>query len=52
MINENLSPASFVALSAYKINVKQALLIRQGDGDVNEWQTIILFSIKIWVLIT
>lgn len=23
--------------NAYKINVKQALLVRQGDGDVNEW---------------
>ena len=38
-INENLSPASFVTLKAYKSNVKQALLIRQGDGDVNVWQT-------------
>ena len=39
MINENLSPESFKTIKAYKRNVKQALLIRQGDGDVNEWET-------------
>ena len=38
-IIENLSPASFKTLKAYKINIKQALLGRQGDGDINEWQT-------------
>ena len=39
MINENLSPASFVTLKAYKNNIKQAILLRQSLGDVNEWQT-------------
>ena len=39
MINENLSHASFVTLKAYKSNVKQAILVRQCDGDADEWQT-------------
>ena len=42
-IIENLSPANFKTLKAYKINIKQALLGRQGGGDINEWQTDNLF---------
>ena len=38
MINESLSPASFVTLKAYKKNIKQALLLKQKSGDPNEWQ--------------
>ena len=39
MMHESLPSASFVTLKAYKTNLKQALLVRQGDGDVNEWHT-------------
>ena len=40
MIHESLSSATFVTLKSYlKTNVKHALLVRQGDGDVNEWHT-------------
>ena len=39
MMNENLSPASFISLKAYRKNVKQALLIKQSSGDADEWRT-------------
>ena len=39
MIYENIPPASLKTLKAYKTHIKQAILLRQGYGDVNEWQT-------------
>ena len=39
MINESLSPASFITLKAYTNSIKQGTLFWQGLGDVNEGQT-------------
>ena len=39
-LEDNLSPASYITMKAYKNNVKSAILTRQGDGDTTEWQTI------------
>ena len=38
-INESLSPTSFVTLKAYKTDIKEALLVRQFDGDASKWHT-------------
>ena len=39
MINENISPESFLTLKSYKKNVKQALLLKQKSGVADEWQS-------------
>ena len=37
-LENNLSPASYITIKAYKSNIKSAILTRQGDGDTIEWQ--------------
>ena len=39
-LEDNLSPASYITIKAYKNNIKSAILTRQGDGDEVKWQTL------------
>ena len=37
-LEENLSPASYVTMRAYKTNVMSAVLLKQGSVVAVEWQ--------------
>ena len=36
-LEHNLSPASYITMKAYKTNIIEAILLRQGSGDTAEW---------------
>ena len=37
-LDENLSPASYISMKAYKNNVKHVLITLQGSGEAAEWE--------------
>ena len=48
MINESLSPESYVTLKKYKKNIKETLLVKQTSGSIDEWQNdnFVLYNIN------